>query len=88
MKNNKPKGKTPSLIGGTLGAPRKKLVERLFSCRRCDAHITKGTECYEIPQLGGSFRNYKPYCEGCIQSILEKTREDLNLLFAGLPQSD
>ncbi len=80
MKNSKPKGKTPSLIGGTLGAPRKRLVGRLSYCNRCNDSILKGVECYEIPQLGGTFSNPKPYCDGCFRSILEKTKADLDTL--------
>ncbi len=80
MKSSKPKGKTPSLIGGTLGAPRKRLVKKLSRCNRCDDSILKGVECYEIPQLGGSFSNPRPYCDDCFRSILEKTKADLDAL--------
>jgi hypothetical protein len=81
MKSGKPKGKTPSLIGSTLGAPRKTHVKGKSSCKRCASAISKGTECFEIPQLGGSFRNPKRYCDGCFHSILEKTKSDLEALF-------
>jgi hypothetical protein len=81
MKSSKPKGKTPSLIGGSQGAPRKRLVERLSHCKRCSGAILRGAECFEIPHLGGSFSNPKPYCDGCFQSILHKTKADLDALF-------
>lgn len=82
MKNNKPKGKTPSLIGGTLGAPKICTVLRASACNRCKGTIPKGTECYEIPQLGGAFSNNKKYCDKCIVDILVKTKNDLDILFA------
>jgi len=81
MKSNKPKGKTPSLIGGTLGAPRKCSVLRVSACNRCKDTISKGTECYEIPQLGGAFSNCKKYCDKCFSEILVKTKADLDILF-------
>jgi hypothetical protein len=83
MKSGKPKGKTPSLIGSTLGAPRKRLVQRESHCKRCNTSMSKGTECPEISQLGGSFSNYKPYCDDCFRAILEQTKADLDALFAG-----
>jgi hypothetical protein len=83
MKNGKPKGKVPSLIGSTLGTPRKMVTDGTSKCKRCDGPISKGTECYEIPQLGGSFSNYKRYCDGCFKSILERTKADLDALLLG-----
>jgi hypothetical protein len=80
MTSGKLKGKTPSLIGSTLGTPRKTLVARESQCKRCKRTISKGVECYEIPQLGGSFSNYKRYCDCCFLSILEKTKADLDAL--------
>jgi hypothetical protein len=83
MKSAKPKGKTPSLIGSTLGAPRKRLVARESHCKRCNVCIPKDTQCCEIPQLGGTFSNYRPYCDECFLSILEQTKVDLDALLAG-----
>jgi|ERR1700723_1682548 len=80
MSKGKPKGPTPSLIGCTLGRPKKRLVARKSNCRRCDADILMGTVCHEIPQLGGSFSNARPYCDGCYAAILGKTKEDLAAL--------
>jgi len=84
MKSGKPRGKTPSLIGGTLGAPRKCLIGKESHCKRCNASILKGVNCYEIPQLGGSFSNYKRYCDGCFLSILEKTKADVDALLLSI----
>lgn len=80
MKSGKPKGKIPSLIGGTLGAPRKGVVKKQCFCKRCQVAILKGTECYEIPQLGGSFTNYRHYCDNCFRSIIGQTQDDLDVL--------
>ena len=80
MKSNKPRGKTPSLIGSTLGTPRKCVVKGKSHCKRCKATISKGMECYEIPQLGGSFNSPRRYCDDCFCSILEKTKSDLDAL--------
>ena len=82
MKNNKPKGRTPSLIGSSLGKARPTTVERECACRRCKAAIPKGTKCYEISQLGGSFASYKRYCDGCFESILNQTKAQLETLTA------
>lgn len=81
MKKNKPKGKTPSLIGGTLGNPKKCVVQRACPCNRCKVTIRKDVECYEISQLGGSFSNYKRYCDDCFRSILDQTKSDLDNFF-------
>jgi hypothetical protein len=80
MKSGKPRGQTPSLIGSTLGRPRLRLVKAKSHCKRCGATLVKGTECYEIPQLGGTFTNPRPYCDLCFASILEQTRRDLDEL--------
>ncbi len=85
MKNGKPKGKVPSLIGSTLGTPRRTVTDGTSKCKRCGGAISKGTECYEIPQLGGSFSSYKRYCAGCFKSILERTKVDLDALLTGFP---
>jgi len=82
MKSGKPKGKEPSLIGSTLGTPRQATVERKRTCDRCKASLEKGTVCYEIPKLGGTFANYRPYCAACFKRILAKTQDKLNELLA------
>lgn len=81
MKKSKPRGQTPSLIGGTLGSPRKCVVQKASTCRRCKTTIQKDAECYEIAQLGGGFSNYKRYCDDCFRAILDETRNRLDTLF-------
>ena len=80
MKKGKPRGKTPSLIGSTLGSPRECVVERQCHCKRCDEAILNGTHCHEIAQLGGAFSSYKRYCDACFGSILQQTKLDLEAL--------
>jgi hypothetical protein len=86
MKSGKPRGKIPSLIGSTLGTPRKTVTDGTSECKRCEERILKGTECFEIPQLGGSFSNYKRYCDPCFKSILERTKADLDALLVNFSQ--
>ncbi len=80
MKNGKPKGKEPCLIGSTLCTPRSAVVERKRTCDRCEGDLPKGVVCVEIPQLGGTFANYRPYCPECFWRILAKTQEKLDQL--------
>jgi hypothetical protein len=76
----KPKGKVPSLIGGSLGAPRRTKVERTSPCKRCAIGLPKGLECFEIPQLRTAFTTYKRYCDPCFDAILAQTQADLDEL--------
>lgn len=79
-KSGKPKGPVPSLIGSTLGRPKQVVVEKKCCCKRCGADMEKGTHCFAIPQLGGTFQNYRRYCDACFEAILKKTAADLNEL--------
>lgn len=80
MTKGKPKGKTPSLIGGSNGRPKRAEVKRRSECSRCHSAIEKGADCFEIPKVGGSFSNAKRFCAGCFQNVLSKTAEDLEEL--------
>lgn len=73
----KPKGPTPSLIGGTNGRPRKAVVKRLSKCYRCHADLVMGKDCIEIPKLGQAYSTTRRVCETCFQLILRKTEDDL-----------
>lgn len=77
MKNNKPKGKTPSLIGSSNGRPRRVQVERKSECYRCSCDIQVGQDCFGIPKVGSGFSPIKRYCKICFQNILEQTQKDL-----------
>ena len=84
----KPKGKVPSLIGGSLGAPRRTRVERESPCKRCTVGLSKGQECFEIPQLRSSFTVYKRYCGPCFEAIIVQTQVDLDELKRAAISSD
>lgn len=75
-----PKGPVPSLIGSTLGKPRRVPVQRKSECKRCGGAVEAGRDCIAIPQLGGSFQPLRRYCDDCYKSILEKTQSDLDIL--------
>jgi hypothetical protein len=77
MKNKKPKGKTPSLIGSSNGRPKKVQVERNSECYRCGCNIEPGQDCFGIPKIGSGFSSLKRYCKVCFQNILEQTQKDL-----------
>jgi hypothetical protein len=80
MTKKKPKGKTPSLIGGSNGRPRRTDVQRLSHCYRCNDDIVAGTSCVEIPKLGAGFSGAKRVCGECYQLIIQKTAQDLEEL--------
>jgi hypothetical protein len=80
MKNGKPRGPVPSLIGSTLGRPRRVVVGKKSTCKRCGEPIIAGQNCVAIPKLGGAFTSLKRYCDGCYKAILEKTKTDLDRL--------
>jgi hypothetical protein len=75
-KTKSPRGKTPSLIGGSSGRPREATVQRQSTCVRCEAALVAGTNCFEIPKLG-RFAKYRRHCRDCFEKILIKTQEDL-----------
>ena len=77
MSADKPRGPTPSLIGGSNGRPRRADVLKLSECCRCHQEMTKGQTCIEIPRLGGAYTTPKRYCDACYERILQKTNEDL-----------
>lgn len=80
MSKKIPRGKTPSLIGGSNGRPSKVLIQRGCKCYRCNDHLKNGSYCIEIPQLGGSFTNQRRVCFNCFEKILQQTRTDLETL--------
>ncbi len=80
MTKTKPRGPTPSLIGGTNGKPRRAAVLRKSSCYRCQDDLVAGTDCIEIPKLGGGYSTVKRVCDQCYAGIIQKTAEDLEAL--------
>ena len=75
-----PKGKTPSLIGSTLGRPARKTCGRRTPCSRCRADIKKGDVCYDVPQLRKPHSTTRRFCATCFGGVLRQTRGDLEEL--------
>jgi hypothetical protein len=74
------KGKTPSLIGSTLGRPRKELCGRETPCSRCGEPIAKGEDCFDVPQLRKPHASTRRFCSQCFANVLAQTRCDLEQL--------
>ena len=76
------KGKTPSLIGSSLGRPAKKTCGRKTPCSRCGEDITKGADCYDVPQPTKPHSSTRRFCVPCFRGVLEQTGRDLEQLTA------
>lgn len=77
-----PKGKTPSLIGSSLGRPIKKTSGRKTPCSRCHVDIVKGENCYDVPQPKKPHSKTRRFCAGCFANVLEQSKRDLEGLEA------
>lgn len=77
-----PRGKTPSLIGGSLGKPVATTAGRRCSCSRCDATIAMSEACFDIPQPSKKFQASRRFCRSCYREVLAQTRKDLEKLEA------
>jgi hypothetical protein len=77
-----PKGKTPSLIGSSLGRPDAVTAGKRCACSRCEAEITKGEKCYDVPQPSKPFSSRRRFCKICFDRVLAQTRQDLAELAA------
>jgi len=82
-----PKGKTPSLIGGSLGRPELVTAKGTCKCSRCKEKLAKGDVTFMVPQPGKTFSSPRRFCVGCFTSVLAKTREDLAALDTLLPSA-
>lgn len=71
------RGKTPSLIGGSLGKPVIVQTKGASKCTRCKEAISAGTSCAKIPGLRGAFKSPKSYCVGCMRQIIDQTKVDI-----------
>lgn len=80
MTKKKPRGPTPSLIGGANGRPIRVDVLRRSTCYRCKDELVAGASCIAIPELGGGFANKRRVCDACYQAILKQTSDDLDEL--------
>lgn len=72
-----PKGKTPSLIGSSLGRPRTAVAKKSSPCSRCHTDITMGQKCYDIPQPQKKFASTRRFCATCYRDVLQQTKRDL-----------
>jgi hypothetical protein len=72
-----PKGKTPSLIGSSLGRPRSAVAGRSSPCSRCEKYIAMGVKCYDVPQPQKKFASTRRFCASCFRDVLEQTKCDL-----------
>ncbi len=81
---NKKRGRCPSLIGGTHGAPQLEVAAGKRTCKRCDGAIVKGVISIIVPIPGGMSR--KVYCRACILEIIGQSRKDLDAFEAELNQ--
>jgi len=79
MTKKTPKGKVPSLIGGTNGRPVRVEIQRRSECYRCEDGLASGASCVAIPKLG-AFANKRRVCDACYQAILKQTSDDLEEL--------
>ena len=77
-----PRGRTPSLIGSTLGRPARKTCGRRTPCSRCRADIMNGDVCYDVPQLRKPHSATRRFCAECFGGMLGQTRQDLDELEA------
>lgn len=77
-----PKGKTPSLIGGSNGRPDIVTAKKKCSCSRCEAIIQKDSKCADIPKLRKPFSSSKRFCLECLRAILVQSDNDIRSLEA------
>lgn len=73
-----PRGKTPSLIGSSLGRPVAKVAGRSCACSRCKGNIAMGSKCYDVPQPLKTFSATRRFCTDCFALVLEQSRRDLD----------
>lgn len=72
----KKRGKCPSLISGTHGAPRLDTAKRKRTCKRCSVEIPQGTVCVVVPIPGSMGK--RVYCRICTQALIDKSRQDID----------
>lgn len=77
-----PKGKTPSLIGSSLGRPFAATARRLCTCSRCKGNIVMGEKCFDVPKPTAKFSSSRRFCRACFAHVLAQTRQDLTQMEA------
>lgn len=73
-----PKGKTPSLIGASLGRPKKTICGRRTACSRCHEDILKGDVCYDVPRVKKPHASSRRFCGGCFAEVVDQSKRDLD----------
>lgn len=76
------KGKTPSLIGSSLGRPQLATAGKRCNCSRCKGEILMGDTCFDVPQPSKTFSSTRRFCRECFTQVLAQTRKDLSELEA------
>jgi uncharacterized 2Fe-2S/4Fe-4S cluster protein (DUF4445 family) len=79
---SKAKGKTPSLIGSSLGRPVAATAGKKCACSRCDAVLVKGDRCIDVPQPNKPFNSSRRFCVDCFAQVLARTKADVTALEA------
>lgn len=71
------RGKTPSLIGASLGRPVVGTCGRKTPCSRCKGDILKGDLCFDVPQPHKPHSSTRRFCTTCFTTVLDQTADDL-----------
>ena len=76
----KPKGKIPSLLSMSTGAPTPHVCGKATLCKRCNGGISKGDQCFRIPKKESGFTSKPLFCINCTKMIVEKTKSDIHII--------
>ena len=74
----KRKGKTPSLLAISTGAPVAHTCGRATPCDRCGEPVAKGQSCFQIPKVKSGFTSHPIFCTACTVAIVMQTRIELS----------
>ena len=73
----KPRGKTPSLLSMSTGAPVLHTCGKATKCDRCSGRVTTGQACFQIPKLKNGFTTRPIFCVACTVDIIAQTKAEL-----------
>jgi hypothetical protein len=76
----KPKGKTPSLLSVSTGAPTVHTCGKATPCDRCGEKVLKGQSCFQIPKMKSGFTGHPIFCITCTTDVIEQTKTELAAL--------
>lgn len=77
---SKPKGKTPSLIGSSLGMVKTATANKKCGCSRCGRELLMGDPCFDVQQTNKPFNSTRRFCVTCFRNVLAQTKLDLTEL--------